>query len=122
MGFTRAPEGRPTPPEVYNYRIYLLAFLACLGSWMFGYNNGIIAGVLVLPSFRQDFRLPEVGTPTYDYITSNIVSLLQIGGLTGAVATFPAMKYWGRKVALCIAAAVYLLGAALQVCPFFKQD
>ena len=83
---------------------------------MFGYNNGVIAGVLVLPSFYHDFHLPPVGTASYNNITSNIVSFLQIGGLVGAVGTFPAMKYWGRKVALAIAAAVYLVGAALQVC------
>jgi len=122
MGLTRAPEGRPTPPEVYNYRIYLLTFIACLGSWMFGYNNGVVAGVLVLPSFFRDFQLPPVGTPSYNSITSTIVSLLQIGGLIGAVATFPAMKYWGRKVALTIAAGVYFVGAALQVCALLLNE
>lgn len=40
MGFSRAAEDRPTPPEIYNYRLYVLTFIACLGSWMFGYNNG----------------------------------------------------------------------------------
>lgn len=118
MGIGRAAEGRPTPPEVYNYRIYLLSFLACLGSWMFGYNNGVIAGVLVLPSFFREFKLPTVGTAEYNYITSTIVSLLQIGGFIGAVGTFPVMKYWGRKLALVVAALFYFTGAALQVCPF----
>lgn len=84
---------------------------------MFGYNNGVIAGVLVLPSFVHDFKLPTNGTPAYNTIIENIVSLLQIGGLVGAMATFPCMKYWGRKVALAISAGVYLVGAVLQVCP-----
>lgn len=114
MGFTRAPEDRPTPKQVYNCRIYLLTFLACLGSWMFGYNNGVIAGVLVLPAFVHDFNLPETGTSQYNNIIENIVSLLQIGGLVGAVSTFPCMKFFGRKIAMTIAAAVYLLGALLQ--------
>jgi MFS family permease len=117
MVFTRALESRPTPPEVYNYRIYLLTFLSCLGSWMFGYNNGVIAGVLVLPSFFHDFHLPPVGTSSYNNTTANIVSLFQIGGLVGSMLTFPCMKYWGRRIALMIAGAVYLLGAVLQVSP-----
>lgn len=115
MGFTRAPERRPTPKEVYNYRVYLLTCICCLGSWMFGYNNGVIGGVLVLPSFYNDFHLPPVDSSSYNNITSNIVSLLQIGGLIGAVSTFVAMKLWGRKVSLAIAAAFYTVGCAMQV-------
>ncbi|PVH71869.1 sugar transporter [Cadophora sp. DSE1049] len=120
MGFSRAPEDRPTPPEVYGYRPYLLTFLACLGSWMFGYNNGVIAGVLVLPSFVHTFHLPMPGTPAYNAIIENIVSLLQIGGLVGAMATFPGMKYWGRRVALAISAAVYTVGAVVQTFSYGK--
>lgn len=84
---------------------------------MFGYNNGVIAGVLVLPSFFRDFNLPPVGTSSYNDVTANIVSFLQIGGLVGVLATFPLMKYSGRKISLVVAAAVYFLGAALQVSP-----
>ncbi|KAH7346806.1 general substrate transporter [Rhexocercosporidium sp. MPI-PUGE-AT-0058] len=114
MGFSRAPEDRPTPPEVYGYRPYMLTFLACLGSWMFGYNNGVIAGVLVLPSFTHAFSLPPSGTPASNTIIENIVSLLQIGGLVGAMATFPGMKFWGRRVALAVSAGVYTVGAGMQ--------
>jgi len=89
---------------------------------VFGYNNGVIAGVLVLPSFVHTFHLPTPGTPAYNTIIENIVSLLQIGGLLGAMATFPGMKYWGRKVALAISAAIYTVGAVVQVCsPFFGR-
>lgn len=84
-------------------------------------NAGIIAGVLVLPSFFRDFNLPPVGTSEYNNVTANVVSLLQIGGLIGSVATFPCMKYWGRKIALVVAALVYLFGAALQVCSLFES-
>ena len=84
---------------------------------MFGYNNGVIAGVLVLPSFYDDFHLPPVGSEAYNNTTSNIVSLFQIGGLVGSMLVFPIMKYWGRKVGMIILGLVYFLGAALQVTP-----
>jgi MFS family permease len=77
----------------------------------------VIAGVLVLPSFFRDFNLPPIDSPSYNNVTANIVSLLQIGGLIGSMATFPLMKYWGRKIAMMIAAVIYLFGAALQVRP-----
>jgi len=85
---------------------------------MFGYNNGVIAGVLVLPSFYRDFNLPPVGTKAYNNITGNIVSLLQIGGLVGSLGTFGVMKYWGRRGAMIFSGAVYLVGAVMQVCIF----
>lgn len=116
MALSRAAEDRPTPPEVYNCRVYLIAFLSCFGSWMFGYNNGIISGVLILPSFHRDFNLPAVGTSTYNDIEANIVSMLQVGGCVGAVGSFFAMRRYGRKLALEAAAGVYLVGALLQVC------
>lgn len=86
-----------------------------------GYQNGVIGGTLVLPSFFRDFQLPPVGTASYDNIIANVVSVLQLGGLLGAILTFPAMKYWGRKIGLIIAAAVYFLGAALQVKPTYRK-
>jgi MFS family permease len=115
MGFARTTEDRPTPPEVYGWRIYALTLLTCLGSWMFGYNVGVIGGCIVLPSFHSDFRLPETGTTSYNNISSNIVSMLQIGGLVGSLSMFPIMSRWGRKMALSFAAAVYLVGAIMQV-------
>jgi len=83
---------------------------------MFGYTNGVMAGVLVLPSFVRDFNLPAVGTKEYNNVTGNIVSLLQIGGLVGSLGTFGVMKYSGRRGAMIVSGAVYLVGAVMQVC------
>lgn len=102
----------------HNIRIYGLTLLASLGSWMFGYNNGVISGVLVLPSFIKSFDLPPLNTPAYDNTVANIVSLFQIGGLTGSISMFGCMKVWGRKLCLACAGVVYLLGAVLQVCSY----
>lgn len=98
-----------------NLRLYGLTLLASLGSWMFGYNNGVISGVLVLPSFITSFNLPPLNTPEYDNTVANIVSLFQIGGLIGSISMFGCMKIWGRKVCLAGAGGVYALGAVLQV-------
>ncbi|RDW68273.1 hypothetical protein BP5796_08930 [Coleophoma crateriformis] len=114
MGLTRAPEDRPTPPEVYNIRVYLLAIICCLGSWVFGFPVGSIGGVIVLPSFQDDFHLPAVGSHAYNNVTSNIISLFQVGGLIGSMAMFPGMKVLGRKFALAASAAVAVVGAVLQ--------
>lgn len=36
-----------TPKEVYNWRIYTIAIMACMGACMFGYNLGVIGGVYI---------------------------------------------------------------------------
>lgn len=37
-------DGIPTPREVKSWRIFTIAFLACMGACMFGYNLGVIGG------------------------------------------------------------------------------
>lgn len=96
-------------------RVYVLATLACLGSWMFGYNVGVIGGTIVLPSFHSDFHLPDIGTSEYNTISSNIISMFQLGGLLGSMLTFPATTFCGRTIIMAIASAIYLIGSALQV-------
>lgn len=34
----------PTPKQVKGWRIFTVAFLACMGACMFGYNLGVIGG------------------------------------------------------------------------------
>lgn len=88
---------------------------------MFGYNNSVIAGVLVLPSFERDFNLPPVGTKENNNVTGNIVSLLQLGGFVGCLGTFGVVKYFGRRGAMIVSGAVYLVGAVMQVCILFAS-
>lgn len=37
-GFARAPEDRPTPPEVYNWRVYMAALVISMGVLAYGYG------------------------------------------------------------------------------------
>lgn len=82
---------------------------------MFGYNNGVIGGCIVLPAFHRDFGLPDKGTDRYNAIVSNIVSFVQLGALAGALLIFPIVRMWGRKKALCVAGITYVTGCSLQV-------
>lgn len=43
MLFRVADDGN-TPKEVYNWRLYTTAVMACMGACMFGYNLGVIGG------------------------------------------------------------------------------
>lgn len=43
----------PTPKEVYNYRVYILAAIASFGAITFGYDLAFIGTTLALKSFKK---------------------------------------------------------------------
>lgn len=45
--------GAPTPKEVYNYRVYILAAIASFGAITFGYDLAFIGTTLALTSFKK---------------------------------------------------------------------
>jgi MFS family permease len=85
------------------------------GSWMFGYQNGVIGGCIVLPSFHHEFNLPPVGTSKYSDTISNIVSFLQIGALAGSLLIFSVVRKLGRRWALGCGAGFFFIGSIMQV-------
>lgn len=82
---------------------------------MFGYNNGVIGGCIVLPSFHRDFGLPPVGSTEYSNVISNIVSFLQIGALAGSLLIFSVVRHFGRRWALGCGAGIFFIGSIMQV-------
>ncbi|OBT81280.1 hypothetical protein VE02_10150 [Pseudogymnoascus sp. 03VT05] len=86
-----------------------------LCSWMFGYNNGVIGGAIILPSFHAAFSLPAPATPEYATITSTIVSLLQLGALVGSLLIFPLVRLSGRLPSLALGSVLFAFGSLLQV-------
>ena len=45
--------GIPTPKEVFNYRVYVLALISSMGAVMFGYDLGFIGTAMELDSFQK---------------------------------------------------------------------
>lgn len=114
MGLLHLVEDRPTPPSVYNWRVYVLAIIASCGSNMIGYTSAFIGTTVTLTSFRSEFGLDKLTTAESSLISENIVSLFIAGAFFGAIFTYVLSHYFGRKVCLCIASAIYALGAGLQ--------
>lgn len=114
MGLLTLVEDRPTPPSVYNWRIYLLAAIASCGSNMIGYTSAFIGTTLTLTSFRDEFGLSSMTTAETNLISENIVSLFIAGAFFGALLTYILSHWIGRKFCLAIASATFTLGAGLQ--------
>lgn len=51
-GWSRAREDRPTPPEVYNIRVYIAACIISLGVLTYGYDSAFIVSLLMQDTIR----------------------------------------------------------------------
>ncbi|KAJ3382164.1 hypothetical protein HDU84_004577 [Entophlyctis sp. JEL0112] len=94
-----------------SLRIYVIAVIACFGGLCFGFDTGIISGVLTFSAFKSYFGIPSSGDPN---LSGNISGALQLGGLIGALIQPFANDYFGRKVSIQINSVVFLAGCFLQ--------
>ncbi|TDZ32199.1 putative quinate permease [Colletotrichum spinosum] len=113
MGILAVVEERPTPKEVYNWRIYVLAVIASCGSCMIGYTSAFIGTTVALDSFKSEFGLATLSTAERNLISENIVSLFVAGAFFGALLTYCLSYFIGRKWCLAIGATTFSLGAGL---------
>ncbi|KAF7336769.1 putative quinate permease [Mycena venus] len=66
--------------EIRHYRnAYFLAVSAAMGSVFYGYDIGIIGGVITLPAFKTYFGINEMSASAKAALSGNIVSILQGG-------------------------------------------
>uniref|UniRef100_A0A8H7KBM5 Major facilitator superfamily (MFS) profile domain-containing protein n=1 Tax=Bionectria ochroleuca TaxID=29856 RepID=A0A8H7KBM5_BIOOC len=107
----RAVEDRPTPKEVYNWRLYFEASVIATGSFLFGYDSAFIGTTIARKSFKDDFN---VYGPEANNISSNITASFQAGAFFGAIFCFLITEKLGRKWALQIANVVFMLGAVIM--------
>ncbi|KAK6363009.1 hypothetical protein TWF730_000458 [Orbilia blumenaviensis] len=115
MGFNlHADNG--DPPEVRNWRVHLMAIIMSMGSLAMGYDTAVIGGTMALDSFKRDFGLDNVSQHQRDTLQGNIVSTFQAGTFFGALLTFPIGEKIGRKKAIMLAVAIFLVGGTLMTC------
>jgi MFS family permease len=115
MGLLDKIEDRPTPQQVYNWRVYFSASIAAFAAVMIGYDSAFIGGTIALPSFREEFGLDKLAPKDVNFLSANIVSTYQAGCFFGAILGYPLGQLWGRKRGLMIAGAVFILGAGMML-------
>ncbi|KAJ5621645.1 hypothetical protein N7528_006428 [Penicillium herquei] len=111
MGF-RAVEDRPTPREVYNWRLYFETLVIATGSLLFGYDSAFIGTTIARDSFLNDFNITSSNSSA---ISSNITSVFQAGAFFGAIFCFFITERVGRKWTLQISVFVFIIGAVMMV-------
>ncbi|OBZ78798.1 Sugar transporter STL1 [Grifola frondosa] len=88
--------------------LYAISVFASLGVFLFGYDQGVMSGVITGPHFRKFFNNPgpiEVGT---------MVAVLEVGAFATSIAAGQVGDIIGRRGTLFSGALVFSLGGAIQ--------
>ncbi|KJA25760.1 hypothetical protein HYPSUDRAFT_37230 [Hypholoma sublateritium FD-334 SS-4] len=88
--------------------LYTISVFVSLGVFLFGYDQGVMSGIITGPYFRKYFDYPgpiEIGT---------IVAVLEIGAFITSVAAGTIGDKIGRRGTLFVGALVFTLGGAIQ--------
>ncbi|KAK7207678.1 sugar transporter [Myxozyma melibiosi] len=90
----------------------ILAFslIASIGGFLFGYDQGVISGILVMSTFKKAF--PRIGGD--GDLQGWAVSIMQIGAFLGALLNSPLADRLSRKYSIALANVSYFVGACLQ--------
>jgi SP family sugar:H+ symporter-like MFS transporter len=100
--------------DVVQYRrAYFLTAVASFGGMLFGWDTGLIGGVLTMDSFNNSFGLDKK-SPNHAALEGNIVSVLQAGCFFGAASSFYLSDKLGRKRALMLADLIFIIGSIVQ--------
>ena len=107
-------EERPTPRCVYNWRIYLTAFLSTTSSMLIGYDTGFIGGMTQNQVFLDKFNI-DYEAESGKTIVSNIISCFHMAAFGGALFSYPIQFYWGNCAAMLFASASGVIGSAIML-------
>ncbi|KAJ5885826.1 hypothetical protein N7504_011662 [Penicillium tannophilum] len=95
-----------------RWRTYWLAVVLCCGGALFGYDSGVIGGVLTFDSFRQSFNFTAEEKTR---ISAIAVGIQQAGALAGCFIVWPVTNRWGRRIAMMVCSVVFCIGVVLEV-------
>ncbi|PWN31699.1 sugar transporter STL1 [Meira miltonrushii] len=100
----------------------MIGIAAGAGFLLFGYDQGVMSGLLTLPSFTEIFpeidttKDPEAGsgTSTESTLQGLTIGLYEIGCLIGALSCLWLGDLWGRRAIIWIGTVWMIVGAIIQ--------
>ncbi|OJI95971.1 hypothetical protein ASPVEDRAFT_77746 [Aspergillus versicolor CBS 583.65] len=119
--YTQIPQGHPdpdltpsdnNPPHDSSLRIYWLAAVVCCGGLLFGYDSGVIGGVLTFDSFLRDF---QYSAHDQTQVSAIAVGIQQAGALAGCLLIWPLTNRHGRRRAMMLCSSVFCLGVLFEI-------
>ncbi|PYI00563.1 sugar transporter [Aspergillus sclerotiicarbonarius CBS 121057] len=95
---------------VHNSFLLSLSAFASIGGVLYGYDQGVISGVLVMTSFGKEFPSLAHNSTLQGWM----VSVLTLGAMFGALANGPIADRLSRRWSILLANIIFLIGSILQ--------
>ncbi|OJK01656.1 hypothetical protein ASPACDRAFT_26347 [Aspergillus aculeatus ATCC 16872] len=102
----------PLPSRHALFRLYWLTAIVCCGGLLFGYDSGVIGGVLTFDSFHRSFRYTSQNETRVSAIA---VGVQQAGALVGSLVIWPLTNRLGRRPAMAICSFVFCAGVIFEI-------
>ncbi|KAI1488678.1 general substrate transporter [Biscogniauxia mediterranea] len=98
-----------SPPGAY---LYMCIIATAIGGMLFGYDTGVISGVLVVLGSDLD------GKPLENWEKELITALCSAGSLIGVIIAGVTADRFGRKAVIWFASVLFTIGALVQATSF----
>ncbi|QRV89986.1 Sugar (and other) transporter [Ceratobasidium sp. AG-Ba] len=94
---------------------YIMAAWASMGGMYFGWDSGLIGGILSETAFKISFGLDKAeSAQALAALKGNIVSVLQAGCFFGAASSLYLPDRIGRRNSLLLATFIFFIGSIIQ--------
>ena len=90
------------------------AFLASLGGFSFGYDQGVISVINVMPQFHHTYPRLAPDAAASSFWTGFMTGMLELGAFLGCFFFPKLADTISRKWALSIVAGIFIVGAIMQ--------
>ncbi|CAE6467839.1 unnamed protein product [Rhizoctonia solani] len=88
--------------------LYALTCFASLGVFLFGYDQGVMSGIITGPQFQAYFKQPN------SYQIGTMVAILEVGAFITSIASGRIADIIGRRKTLLTGACIFVVGGGIQ--------
>ena len=96
-----------------KYATLCAAFVA-LGGLIFGYDQGVVSIVLVMPQFVARFEQVSEHSTSAGFDKGLLTAMIELGALIGALNQGWIADTYSRKYSIVIAVVIFTIGSILQ--------
>lgn len=95
-------------------RVALYISVTLLGWFAYGYDQGVISSILVLPQFSASFPKLAEGAPNSGFYLGLMTSSIELGAVVGSFMQGWMADRYSRKYTLAISSAIFTIGNVMQ--------
>lgn len=112
---TRQPYGPPGFRGLfYSSYVALCAAFSAMGGLLFGYDQGVVSVILVMPQFLEVFPRVSANASGAGFWKGLLTAMIELGALLGAFNQGWIADKISRKYSIVLAVFIFTIGSALQ--------